>query len=239
MNKIFNINLGGYPFTIDEDAYHHLNRYLDTIKRHFSDSEGCEEILYDIEVRMAELFQDRLKAKAIISDKVLDEVVKILGKPEDFGADELDEEEPVTRKQKRRQKVYESVKTGKRLFRNSDEKIIGGVASGIAAYFGVSDPVWVRLAFLLIAFSGVGIVPYIILWIIVPEAKTAGDKLEMRGEPVNISNIAKTVEEELEDLSERITEMTKDLGKEFKSKKKILKDPPFQQQEPLRKGFLY
>jgi phage shock protein PspC (stress-responsive transcriptional regulator) len=188
---------------------------------------------------MGELLQDRLKAKSIISNNDLDEVVKILGKPEDFGAEELFEDEPVSRKQKRRQKVYDSVKTGKRLFRNSDEKIIGGVAGGIAAYFGVSDPVWVRLAFLLIAFSGVGIVPYIILWIIVPEAKTAGDKLEMRGEPVNISNIAKTVEEELEDLSERITEMTKDLGKEFKSKKKILKDPHFQQQEPLRKGFLY
>lgn len=241
MNKIFNINLGGYPFTIDEDAYHSLNRYLDTIKRHFSDSEGCEEILYDIEVRMAELIQDRLKAKSIISNKDLDEVVKILGRPEDFGAEELFEDEDVaySKRKKRRQRAFDSIKTGKRLFRNTNEKIIGGVASGMAAYFGINDPIWIRLAFLILAFSGVGILPYIILWIIVPEAKTAGDKLEMRGEPVNISNIAKTVEEELDDLSERITEMTKDLGKEFKSKKKILKDPPFQQQEPLRKGFLY
>ena len=77
------------------------------------------------------------------------------------------------------------------------------------------------------------------MWIIVPSAKTSGDKLEMRGEPVNVHNIARTVEEELTDLSERITEMTKDLAKEFKSKKKILDPPPFQQEEPLRKGFLY
>jgi phage shock protein PspC (stress-responsive transcriptional regulator) len=237
MNKIFNVNLGGYPFTIDEDAYHHLNRYLDTIKRHFSDSEGCDEILYDIEVRMAELFQDKAKGKAIISMKELDEVIKILGRPEDFGAEALEEEEPVVRKKRTRH--HSGMKTGKRLFRNPDEKIIGGVASGLSAYFGISDPVWLRLGFLFLAISGVGILPYIVLWIIVPTAKTSGDKLEMRGEPVNVNNIAKTVEEELTDLSERITEMTKDLGKEFKSKKKILDPPPFQREEPLRKGFLY
>ena len=239
MNKIFNVNLGGYPFTIDENAYHHLNKYLDTIKRHFSDSEGCDEILYDIEVRMAELFQDRVKGKSIVSMKDLDEVTKILGRPEDFGADAIDDDyEPGTAhtsKTSRRSRI----KTGKRLFRNGDEKIIGGVASGLSAYFGISDPVWIRLGFLFLAISGVGLLPYIVLWIIVPMAKTSGDKLEMRGEPVNVSNIARTVEEELSDLSERITEMTKDLGKEFKSKKKILAPPPFQQEEPLRKGFLY
>ncbi|NNF35911.1 MAG: PspC domain-containing protein [Saprospiraceae bacterium] len=238
MNKIFNVNLGGYPFTIDEDAYHNLNRYLDTIKRHFSDSEGCDEILYDIEVRMAELFQDKAKGKAIISMKELDEVIKILGRPEDFGAEAIeDDEEPVVSQKRARRR--HRMNTGKRLFRNPDEKIIGGVASGLSAYFGISDPVWLRLGFLFLAISGVGILPYIVLWIIVPTAKTSGDKLEMRGEPVNVNNIAKTVEEELTDLSERITEMTKDLGKEFKSKKKILGPPPSQQEEPLRKGFLY
>ena len=238
MNKIFNVNLGGYPFTIDEDAYHHLNKYLDTIKRHFSDSEGCDEILYDIEVRMAELFQDKAKGKAIISMKELGEVIKILGRPEDFGAEIIDDEEPVVSSSSRSRKRTR-VKTGKRLFRNPDEKIIGGVCSGLSAYFGISDPVWLRLGFLFLAISGVGILPYIVLWIIVPSAKTSGDKLEMRGEPVNVNNIARTVEEELTDLSERITEMTKDLGKEFKSKKKILDPPPFQREEPLRKGFLY
>jgi phage shock protein PspC (stress-responsive transcriptional regulator) len=239
MNKIFNVNLGGYPFTIDENAYHHLNKYLDTIKRHFSDSEGCEEILYDIEVRMAELFQDKVKGKSIVSMKELDEVIKILGRPEDFGAAAIDDDEEFDPQQKKRTRSRGSIKTGKRLFRNPDEKIIGGVASGLSAYFGVSDPVWIRLGFLFLAISGVGILPYIVLWIIVPAAKTSGDKLEMRGEPVNVNNIARTVEEELTDLSERITEMTKDLGKEFKSKKKVLNPPHFQQEEPLRKGFLY
>ena len=237
MNKIFNVNLGGYPFTIDEDAYHNLNRYLDTIKRHFSDSEGCDEILYDIEVRMAELFQDKAKGKAIIGMKELEDVIKVLGRPEDFGAEAIEEEEPVANQHTSR--TRRRMKTGKRLFRNPDEKIIGGVASGLSAYFGISDPVWLRLGFLFLAISGVGILPYIVLWIIVPAAKTSGDKLEMRGEPVNVNNIARTVEEELTDLSERITEMTKDLGKEFKSKKKILDPPPFQREEPLRKGFLY
>lgn len=238
MNKIFNVNLGGYAFTIDENAYHHLNKYLDTIKRHFSDSEGCEEILYDIEVRMAELFQDRMKGKSIVSSKELDEVIKILGRPEDFGAASMDDEEydaQKTNKKRSRAKI----KTGKRLFRNPDEKVFGGVASGIAAYFGISDPVWVRLGLVILIPSGLTFFAYILLWIIVPEAKTAGDKLEMRGEDVNVSNIAKTVEDELKDLSDRLTEMTKGLGKEFKSKKKILAPPHFQQEEPLRKGFLY
>ncbi len=221
MNKIVNINLGGYPFTIDEDAYAYLQKYLKTIKRHFSDSEGCEEILYDIEVRMAELFQDRVKGSAIVNMKNLDEVIKILGKPEDFGADpiDMDREEPI--RQRRRTDHGHTVRTGKKLFRNPEDKILGGVAGGLAAYFGINDAVWVRIAFVLLSFSGIGILPYIILWIIVPEAKSAGDKLEMRGEPVNVSNIAKTVESELSELSDRLTEMTKDFGKEFKSKKKF------------------
>ncbi len=240
MNKIFNVNLGGYPFTIDEDAYHQLNKYLDTIRRHFADSEGCDEILDDIEVRMAELFQERIKGKAIVSNKDLDEVVKILGRPEDFGAEELDDDYEETSYSKKKKSTFTGMKTGKRLFRNSDEKIIGGVASGLSAYFGISDPVWIRLLFVLFMVGGGVAVPlYIVLWIIVPEAKTAGEKLEMHGEPVNVNNIARKVEEELNDLSERITEMTKDLGKEFKSKKKILDPPPFQRKEPLRKGFLY
>ncbi|HMQ05993.1 MAG TPA: PspC domain-containing protein [Saprospiraceae bacterium] len=221
MNKIVNINLGGFPFTIDEDAYVYLQKYIKTIKRHFSDSEGCEEIVYDIEVRMAELFQDRMKGRSIVSMSDLDEVIKILGRPEDFGAEpiDIDREEPI--RQRRRTDPRDSVRTGRRLFRNPDDKILGGVAGGLAAYFGVNDAVWVRIAFVLLAFSGIGILPYIILWIIVPEAKSAGDKLEMRGEPVNVSNIAKTVEDELTELSHRLTEMTKDLGKEFKSKKKF------------------
>ena len=110
-----------------------------------------------------------------------------------------------------------AIKTGKRLFRDPEDKVIGGVCSGLATYIGVKDPVWVRLTFAILFFSaGIGALPYIILWIALPEAKTAADRLAMEGEPINVSNIARSVEEELGHLKKAIT----DLGEELKSKKK-------------------
>lgn len=222
MNKIFNVNLGGYPFTIDEDAYHRLNKYLDTIAKHFADSEGCDEILEDIEARMAELFNDRVKTKSIVTLKDLDDVIGVMGRPEDFGAEAMDDDESTSEPRSNRSQKSASggIKTGKRLFRDSEEKVIGGVCSGMAAYLGIQDPLWVRLAWIASVFIiGIPVILYPILWLIVPEAKTAGDKLAMRGEPANISNIAKTVEEELSDLSNTINEIAKDLT----SKKKDLR----------------
>ena len=88
MNKIFNINLGGYPFTIDDDAYHTLDKYLATIKRHFSRSEGCDDIITDIEARIAELFNQELKGQPIVGMREVDRVIKVMGTPEEFGAEE-------------------------------------------------------------------------------------------------------------------------------------------------------
>ncbi len=239
MNKIFNVNLGGYPFTIDEDAYHKLNRYLDTITAHFADSEGCDEILEDIEARIAELFVDKIKTKSIVNSKDLEEVISIMGRPEEFGASPLDEEtteEAYDTHHTSRRRDRTTIKTGKRLFRDGEEKVIGGVCSGIAAYFGIADPLWVRLGWLaLTVFLGIPLLIYPLLWIIVPMAKTSGDKLAMKGEPANISNIAKTVEEELTDLSNTINEIAKDFG----SKKKVLEAPLFHRSLALRRGFLY
>ena len=201
MNEILNVNLGGYPFTIDNDAYHHINKYLSAIQRHFADSDGCDEILDDIEARMAELFTEYLQGKAIISMKELDAVIKVMGKPEDFGAESYDDdfEEERRESEKSYKGRYDHIKTGKRFFRDPEEKVIGGVCGGIAAYFGITNPMWIRLGFLgLIFFAGIPILLYPILWAIVPEAKTAGDKLKMKGEPATVSNIARTVEEEFE-----------------------------------------
>lgn len=234
MNKVFNINLGGYPFTIDEDAYEHLSTYLNTIHRHFRDSEGYEEITSDIETRLAELFQEKLEGRPIATIKDVKDAIVVMGTPEDFGAETSFGEEEDGKKKKKKKKGAGSYKTGKRLFRNPEEEMIGGVASGIAAYFGIADPLWVRIAFVVIALSGgFGIPLYIILWAIVPKAETASDRLAMKGEPINVSNIGKIIEEEIEDFSDKMSE----LGDEFDSKKKI-----FPQEivpvEPLRKGFL-
>jgi phage shock protein PspC (stress-responsive transcriptional regulator) len=214
MNKTFNINLGGYPFAIDEDAYEYIQNYLGTIRRHFSASDGCEEILYDIEVRMAELFQEHLKGRAIISMKEIDEVIMIMGKPEDFGAEPMAE---TFQSSSKSNKSNTKVGTGKRLFRDPDDQKVAGVCSGIAAYFGVEDPLWVRLIFVLLMFTGTGVMAYIVLWALVPQAANAGDKLAMRGEPATIENIAKLVEDELTGLGDKINEWSKDLGTKKKS----------------------
>lgn len=221
MNNITTVNLGGYPFTIDENAHKALELYLETIEAHFSDSEGCDEILDDIEARIAELFSDFLQGKSIVTLKEYEAMVKVMGRPEDFGAEAMEEDEmeiPQASNKENRKGKYSHIKTGKRLFRDPDEKVIGGVCSGVAAYFGVADPLWIRLGFIALVFiGGISILLYPILWVIVPPAKTAGDKLKMKGEPATVSNIAKTVEEELTELSHKITEISKDLG----SKKKI------------------
>ncbi len=238
MNKVFNINLGGYPFTIDEDAYLHLSNYLTSIHNHFRDSEGYEEITSDIEARMAELFQDQLNGRQIVTTKDVSNAISIMGTPEDFGAEPsaehiFEDEEPVNKKGK--------YKTGKRLFRNSEDEVVGGVCSGLAAYFGIEDPIWIRIGWILFTISGgLGIPAYIILWVIVPKAETAGDRLSMRGEKINVSNIGKIIEEEMVNFTDKMEQF----GNDFQSKKKPLER--LEQLEmveeveygmPLRKGF--
>jgi len=223
MNKIFNINLGGYPFTIDEDAFQKLDKYLKTISGHFSSSEGCDEIVSDIESRIAELFMEHLKGRPIISMKEVDNVITVMGTPEEFGATEEQAQKKTHREEKKSKTKSEfeedssTWKTGKRLFREPDEKIISGVCAGLAAYFGIQDPVWVRIAFAIGVFMGFGLIVYVVLWIAIPEAKTSGDKLSMKGEKIDVSNIARKVEEEMNQLADSISEMTKDFG----SKKKV------------------
>lgn len=234
MNKVLNINLGGYPFTIDDDAFEHLENYLDTIHNHFKKSEGYEEITADIETRMAELFQEKLNGRSIVTLRNVEACIAIMGTPEEFGADPLDEEtvfetEPPTHKKEH------NYKTGRRLFRDSDDSVVGGVCSGIAAYFGVEDPLWIRLLFVVGFISGtIGLWVYLILWAILPEAKTSGDRLAMKGEPINVSNIGKIVEGEIEHISERL----EDFGSELGSKKKAMAKK-LAQEAPLRKGFLW
>lgn len=222
MTKVFNINLGGLPFTIDEDAYETLSSYLKTIHNHFRSSEGYEEITTDIEARMAELFQEKLGIRPIVSFKDVNSVIAIMGTPADFGAAPL-EEEPIFSETNKKTKFGKKwgVKTGKRLFKNPDEEVIGGVCSGISAYFGITDPLWVRLAFILFSFTGgfaIGL--YAILWAILPKAESASDKLAMRGEPINASNIGKIIEEEFDNVSKKVSELSDELKAEFGSKKK-------------------
>lgn len=195
MNKIHTINLGGHPYTVDEDAFEYLHAYIRSLKKHFKSSPGCDEIINDIESRLAELLQERMQDKAIVTLREVKEVIAIMGTPEEFGADPIDEKNFDPEKPRKE-------RAGRRLFRDPDDKIIWGVCSGIAAYFGIQDPVWVRLVFgIMILGGGLGLPLYIILRIIMPKADSAADRLAMRGEPIDYQSIAKKIQDEIEHLS--------------------------------------
>ena len=199
MNKTVNINLAGIFFHIDEDAYLKLSRYLEAIKRSFTDSQGQSEIIADIEARIAELFSERIQnEKQVVGVKLVDEVITIMGQPEDYLVDdEIFEDEP---QQSYRQKSTSS----RRLFRDTDNSYIGGVAAGLGHYFGI-DALWIRLIWVILFFSaGTGVLLYILLWALIPEAKTTAEKLTMSGDPVNISNIEKKIKDGIDTVSETV-----------------------------------
>ena len=208
MNKTVNINLAGIFFHIDEDAYLKLQRYLEAIKRSFTDSQGRSEIIADIEARIAELFNERVQNdKQVIRIKEVDEVISIMGQPEDYLVDdEIFEDEPKT--------SYRSSKSAssRKLFRDTDNSYIGGVSSGLSHYFGI-DTIWIRLAWILLIFgAGTGILLYILLWVLVPEAKTTAEKLTMTGEPVNISNIEKKIKDGFDTVTETVGDVAKNVS---------------------------
>ncbi|MCG9972727.1 PspC domain-containing protein [Christiangramia crocea] len=199
MNKTVNINLAGIFFHIDEDAYAKLQRYLDAIRHSFSNTQGRDEIISDIEARIAELFNEKVKnERQVISIKEVEEVIAIMGQPEDYMVDEeIFEDEP---------KKTQSTKTvGKKLFRDPETGYVGGVSSGLGHYLGI-EAIWIRLLWILLTIFSTGafVLIYIAFWIFVPEAKTTADKLAMRGEEVTISNIEKKIREGFHEVSDSI-----------------------------------
>ncbi len=199
MKKTVSINLNGLVFYIDEDAYLRLQTYLDKIEKWFAGKDGATEIISDIENRIAELFEEKVKPGAGVVTKVLvEEVIEIMGEPEEFDDDFSEKEESTTFSS------GSSYRPPKRLYRDIDDRVFGGICSGIAAYFNI-DTVLVRVIFAILPFVSVGvIIPiYIVLWIALPPAITTVQKLQMKGEPINISNIEKSIKDEYEDVKNR------------------------------------
>lgn len=188
MKITVSINLGGYSFNIDEDAYSELKRYLKNLEIHFAGEDSSSEILSDIETRMAELFRTKLTGyKQVINIYDVHEVISIMGNPEDIS----DEEGP-SRKEKF------STPGAHRMYRDPDNRIIGGVCAGMGAYWDI-EPWIIRIIFLILILpGGLGLLIYLILYIVLPEAKTTAQKIEMKGEPVNIHNIKESVKNEFD-----------------------------------------
>jgi len=224
MKKNLRVNISGLIFNIDDDAYKALQNYLDRLKHHFGSSESSKEIISDIESRIAEMFQaESGTVENIIDLSTVKEVIKAMGEPSEIDGEEEDANEQRAHHNTGNKENYSQYnssytqyeKTKRRLYRDPDNKIIGGVSSGLATYFNI-DPIWVRLAFVLLTFYGMSILVYIILWIAIPEARTTAQRLEMRGEPINLENIERTINDEFNDISGRFKNMK---DKHFSKKK--------------------
>ncbi|MDR2040959.1 MAG: PspC domain-containing protein [Tannerella sp.] len=194
MKKTLTVNLGGIVFHIDEDAYQLLDNYLSNLRIHFRREEGSDEIMNDFEARISELLNERIKLGfQVISIEHIEEIIRRMGKPEEIFAG--DGKEPNTGEKGNVTFPEPAVKVKKRLMRDPDDCMLGGVLSGLAAYLGCSATamrlVWIVLFILPVSVPM--IITYLILWLVVPKAKTAADKLIMRGENVNLANIGKTV----------------------------------------------
>lgn len=212
MNKTVNINLGGMFFHIDEDAYQKLNRYFDAVKRSLSNSTGKDEIMKDIEMRIAELLTEKNRGdKQVVGIKDVEEVITVMGQPEDYRIDDDGAAEPVYN-------YNTSTKRSKKLYRDKDNAMVGGVLSGFGHYLGI-DALWLRIIMVILLLGfGTGFLIYIILWILMPAANTTTEKLEMTGEPVTISNIEKKVREEFENISDKFKNVDYDkMGNQVRS----------------------
>ncbi|MES2568394.1 MAG: PspC domain-containing protein [Bacteroidota bacterium] len=212
MNKTVTINISGIIFHIEEDAFNKLSKYLSTISGYFSKADGGNEIMSDIESRIAEMLQSRTSAvKQVVLMSDVDFVMDSMGKPEEFAGDTSDNTGSSERAENYDTYAGEPIK--KRLYRDGDSKVLGGVCSGIGHYFGI-DTVWLRIALLLMFFfAGTGLLLYIILWIAIPEAKTTAERLAMKGAKADINNISKAVKEEAEQFKKRMEKY----GSEFKN----------------------
>ncbi len=202
MKKTVSVNLGGSVFNIDEDAYRLLDRYLANLRVHFRNEEGFEEVMNDFEFRISELFSERLRlGYGVITIQHVEEVIARMGKPEEIFEGEKEEPEAESHAQTEEQK---GMNAKKRLMRDPDDRILGGVCAGIAAYMGW-DATAIRLVFFLLIFLFGYIIPiYILLWIVMPLARTATEKLAMRGKSITIENIGKTVTDSFEKVKDAV-----------------------------------
>ena len=197
MDKTVSISLGGFSFIIDENAYSKLNTYLQDVRNSLRGTEGIEDIIEDVEIRISELFRDRNKYKEVISNDDVDFVIATMGHPDQYKVEEDDNESSSTHSTYANNSY--GPQTQKRLFRDPDDKIITGLSAGLAHYLGL-DPWAVRatwlvlgilgiftagVSFLLVAFC------YFVLLIFVPKAQSTSEKLQMYGKPANIETLKK------------------------------------------------
>lgn len=189
MKKTYNISLNGRMFHCEEDAGDALQKYIETLEKHYSQEEGGGEIMEDIEARIAELLEGymRTPGKEVVTLSDIEKIIAIMGCPDDI-FNETGEAE-------------KTVRLEKKLYRDLDHSVLGGVAAGLAAYLSTSVVI-IRLIFVIPALFSYGapLLVYIALWLVMPAARTSREKLEMKGEKINIPNIEKNIRNSINDV---------------------------------------
>lgn len=207
MNKTISIHIQGFPFILEEQAYQELQNYLDALQGVLQHEEGKDEIIQDIELRIVELLQEKVTVQQVVQLEQISQIIQLLGSPDTFA------DTDTTTEQRSSTEGTEQMAAHKRFFRDPENPVLGGVAGGVAAYFNI-DVVFVRVFFVLFTMAfGSGIPIYIILWIVTPRAKTASEKLQMRGRAVNVENI-KT---EFKEAAERVENNAKKWSSQLKT----------------------
>ena len=209
MKKTISIHLVGSNFLVEEDAYELVKNYLDRLNESLKKSPDKKEICEDVELRIAELATAYLsEKKQVVTFDEMSTIIATLGQPEDFLEDEI----PGEKDEKTAEKIFS--KKERRLFRDTENSVIAGICSGLAAYFNI-DTVVLRIIFILLGFAGGFIIPfYIIMWFIVPKAKTNIDRLQMQGKPINLENL----KDEFQEATNRFSKSSKKFEREISDK---------------------
>ena len=179
MNKTVSISLAGFSFMIEEQAYEKLNNYLQALRNSLEKDEA-DEVMYDIEIRIAEIFRENLDKREVVNSDDVEKVITQLGTPEAIEGQSEENAERENPQEKTRKELFRDMKKGK----------IAGVCAGLAQYIGL-DIALMRIAWIVLCICSVGfsLVAYIILWVAVPEAETASDFLKMQGKPINFDSL--------------------------------------------------
>ncbi|KGE14445.1 PspC domain-containing protein [Sphingobacterium deserti] len=212
MNKTIIININSIVFHIEEDAYETLRSYMIDIKKHFGNTAESKEILEDIENRIAEMFNERIQTgrKEVINLEDVQQVIARMGSVSDFEQSE-DAGDGVSEEQATNAPRTDNL--GRKLMRDPDDKVLGGVCSGLAHYFGM-EPKWLRILLVLfVLIGGSGFLVYVILWIVMPVAETRADKMAMRGEVPNLQNFKKSFDEEVKNFSSEFAGASEHIGR--------------------------
>ncbi|MDM1551783.1 PspC domain-containing protein [Empedobacter falsenii] len=228
MDKTVSISIGGFSFVLDEIAYNKLKTYLQDVKTSLRGTEGVEDIIEDVEIRISELFRERLKFREVVNEDDINFVIATMGHPDQYKVEEDEENEKTSTNSSynyssNNQSYGGQQTSAKRLYRDPDDTIVTGLSAGLAHYMGV-DPwfvrsIWLVLGVLGIFTAGVSfflvLFCYFILLIFVPKAKTTSEKLQMYGQPANIDTLKKNVEQASEAVVSGSKELSNKLGGAF------------------------